>query len=103
MLDDVVVAEVRPEAEGEDLLRSAKAAPAATPARPAQEPAGEEAGDGDQEGDEPEEDAEEEGAEPEPPPEGRVPDWVIQRFEDSITRRGQREESGPGPEGDEAA
>ncbi|MEZ0284578.1 MAG: hypothetical protein ACAH79_05015 [Thermoleophilia bacterium] len=103
MLDDVVVAEVRPEAEGEDLLRSAKAAPAAAPAEPAQEPAREEAGDGDQEGDEPEEDAEEEGAEPEPPPEGRVPDWVIQRFEDSITRRGQREESGPGPEGDEAA
>ena len=100
MLDDEVVAEVRPEAEGEDLLRSAKAAPAA---EPAQEPAGEEAGDGDQEGDEPEDDAEEEGAEPEPAPEGRVPDWVIQRFEDSITRRGQREESGPGQEGDEAA
>jgi hypothetical protein len=96
VLDDVVVAEVRPEAEGEDLLRSAKAAPAAAPEEPAEEPAGEE-------GDAPEDEPEEEGAEPEPPPGGPVPDWVIQRFEDSITRRGEREERGPGPDGDEAA
>jgi hypothetical protein len=38
------------------------------------------------------EEAEEEG---EPSPEGPVPDWVIQRFEDSISRRGDREEHGP--------
>ena len=103
MLDDGVVAEVRPEAEGEDLLRAATAAPRAAPEEPAMEPPGEDGDEADQEEDAPEAQPDDEGAEPEPPPEGRVPDWVIQRFEDSITRRGEREESGPGPEGDEAA
>jgi hypothetical protein len=105
---DEVVAEVRPEAEGEDLLRRAARAPAAA-AAPG-EPAGAEApGHAPAEeaaaaGDEPA--PEREAGEPEsaePPPEGPVPDWVIQRFEDSIARRGEREERGPGPEGDEAA
>ena len=39
----------------------------------------------------------------EPSPEGPVPDWVIQRFEDSIERRGEREERGPGPAEDGAS
>jgi hypothetical protein len=108
VLGDEVVSEVRPEAEGEDLLRSAARAPAA-PAEPAPSavPAEGEARE-DAEGPEVEAEAEPEPeagdeAPAEPPPEGRVPDWVIQRFEDSIARRGEREEREPGPEGDAAA
>jgi hypothetical protein len=105
---DQVVTEVRPEAEGEDLLRRASRAPAA-PAAP-EEPAGAEAA-GDAAAEEAAAASDEPGPErkagererAEPPPEGPVPDWVIQRFEDSIARRGEREERGPGPEGDEAA
>jgi hypothetical protein len=97
VLDQEVLAEVRPDAEGEDLLRARPVAP--PPPEPAEAPA---------EADRAEAEAEEEEAEPaeepaEPPPEGPVPDWVIQRFEDSITRRGEREERGPSSEGDAAS
>jgi hypothetical protein len=106
VLGDEVVSEVRPEAEGEDLLRSAARAPAA-PAEPVPSGAPAEVGPReDAEGPEAEAEAEPEPGDEEPaepPPEGRVPDWVIQRFEDSIARRGEREEREPGPEGDAAA
>jgi hypothetical protein len=90
MLDDEVLAEEHPEAEGDDLLRSAAsaAAPAApAPAAPNGVPAGEAgAEEGPPAPPEP----------PEPPPAGPVPDWVIRRFEESIERRGDREEGEPG-------
>lgn len=94
-LDDQIVAEERPDAEGEDLLRSASARPA--PAVPAaEEPAADDAPDEQVEApDEPVEP-------PEPPPEGRVPDWVVRRFEESIERRGEREEHEPGDEEERA-
>ncbi len=87
--DQEVLAEVRPDAEGEDLLRARPVTPSPPPPEPAEEPVedgGAEAGAA--------EEAEPEEA-PEPPPEGPVPGWVIERFEDSITRRGEREERGP--------
>lgn len=97
VLGDEVLAEVVPEAEGEDLLRPAAAAappePSGEPPRPAPAaaaPPGEEPP--------PVTDVEE----AEPSPEGPVPDWVIQRFEDSIARRGEREEHGPA-DGEDAA
>jgi len=88
MLDDEVVAEERPEAEGEDLLEAPRPAPAVTPGEPADIPAQVPAAE------EPREPREA----PEPPPEGRVPDWVIRRFEESIERRGDKEGEGPGEE-----
>ncbi len=96
---DEVLAVVVPEAEGADLLR-----PAAPPApqEPADEPAPPEpAAEGsDEEAPPAPEEGPEEGAEPSP--EGPVPDWVIQRFEDSIARRGDREDGEP-PDGEDAA
>jgi hypothetical protein len=96
--DDEVLAEVRPEADGEDLLTPA--APFPTPEAAPDEAA--EPPDAAAEQERPEE-PEEPMAEGEPPPEGRVPDWVIRRFEDSIERRGEREEGAPGPGEDAAA
>ncbi|HEX2503346.1 MAG TPA: hypothetical protein VHK00_05345 [Miltoncostaeaceae bacterium] len=92
-----VLAEVRPQATGEDLLR----ARAITPPRPErpEEPAAAGPDNGAAAATEPGEPAEP----AEPPPEGPVPDWVIQRFEDSIERRGEREERGPGPAEDGAS
>jgi hypothetical protein len=85
MRDDEVLAEERPEAEGDDLLRPAP--PAAAPAASNGAPAGEApAEEGPPAPPEP----------PEPPPEGPVPDWVIRRFEESIERRGDREEDEAG-------
>jgi hypothetical protein len=95
VLDQEVLAEVRPEAEGEDLLRARRV----TPPRP--EPAEEPVDEGGAEAEAAEE--AEPAEEPEPPPEGPVPGWVIERFEDSITRRGEREERGPSSEGDAAS
>ena len=83
MLGDEVLSEVRPEAEGDDLLRAAgkpATAPRPEPERP-----------------------EAEADQAERPPGGRVPDWVIQRFEESIARRGEREERSPGPKEDGTA
>lgn len=77
VLDDQVVAEERPEADGEDLLKTA----AREPSEPPEEPR----------------------PPPEPPPEGPVPDWVVRRFEESLERRRGREERGPGDEEDGTA
>jgi hypothetical protein len=105
VLDQEVLAEVRPDAEGEDLLRARPVAP--PPPEPAEAPAEADRAEAEAEEDEEEAEPAEEAApaeEPaEPPPEGPVPDWVIQRFEDSITRRGEREERGPSSEGDAAS
>jgi hypothetical protein len=95
-LDDRIVTEERPEAEGEDLLRTASARPAPA-APPADEPAADEAPD------EPAEAPGEPAEPPEPPPEGPVPDWVVRRFEESIERRGEREEHEPGAEEERAS
>jgi hypothetical protein len=100
ILDEDVLAEVRPEAEGEDLLR-ARAITPLPPERP-EEPAAAGPDNGAAAATEPAEPAEPVEAE-EPSPEGPVPDWVIQRFEDSIERRGEREERGPGPAEDGAS
>lgn len=81
VLDDEVVAEEVPEAVGEDLLRP----PAPAPVEPAAPAAPEAAG--------PEIEPEPEPGEP--APEGPVPDWVLKRFEDSIARRGEREDDRP--------
>jgi hypothetical protein len=89
MLEDQVLAEERPEAEGEDLLRASAARPAPPPAPPPPEHSEEAAGE--DPADEPPEPVEP----PEPPPEGPVPDWVLRRFEESIERRGGREEREP--------
>ena len=96
MLDDQVVAEERPEAEGEDLLQAPRRAPAQAPGQPADVPAqvpaapeAEERHDESSEASEPTSDP------PEPSPEGPVPDWVIRRFEESIERRGDKEGGGP--------
>jgi hypothetical protein len=107
VLDEEILAEVRPEAEGEDLLRARPVSP--RPAGSAEAPAAAEAGEEDGAGAEPAEAAGDEGPaedeaeeEEEPPPEGPVPEWVIRRFEDSIERRGEREEQGPSS-GEDAA
>lgn len=48
---------------------------------------------------EPEAEAEEEAAPPaEPSPEGPVPDWVLAKFEESIARRGEREDAPEAPD-----
>ena len=92
VLDQEVLAEVRPDAEGEDLLRARPV----TPPRP--EPAAEPVEEGGAEAEAAEQAQPAEA--PEPPPEGPVPGWVIERFEDSITRRGKREEEGPSSQED---
>lgn len=104
MLGDEVLSEVRPEAEGDDLLRAAKAAATARPPE-VERPEGEAQAEAEAERP-PGEPQPQPDDEAEPPPEGRVPDWVIQRFEDSIARRGEREEreeGSPDPEGDGTA
>jgi hypothetical protein len=102
MLDQQIVAEEMPQAEGDDLLNGrppegAAQAEAEAPVEP--EPGRPDEPEESDRGEEPARAAAEPAEEAEPPPEGRVPDWVIRRFEESITRRGEREERAP--EGDE--
>jgi hypothetical protein len=101
MLDQQIVAEEVPQAEGEDLLngRAREDAPEAeAPVEP--EPGRPDEPEESDQGEEPARAPAEPDERDEPPPEGRVPDWVIQRFEDSITRRGEREERAPEGDGE---
>lgn len=103
-VDGRVVHEERPHAEGEDLLAAAALAAAEAETEPQPEPAPEPAGEQPAavrpQAAEPAPGGPANGtpAAPEPPPSGPVPDWVIRRFEESIARRGEREDRGPRPE-----
>lgn len=101
-VDGRVVHEERPQAEGEDLLAAAAEPEAELPPEPEPAPEPEQA-PAEEPAAEPPEAAEPAAAPangapaPEPPPSGPVPDWVIRRFEESIARRGEREDRGPQP------